>query len=345
MSKVSKEFKIGAIVVISIALLFMGVNYLKGINIFQNQRTYYAVYDNIDGLGQSNPVMLNGFKIGLVKEVKLHPNGQGNLLVEILINDENLQIPDDTKAKIFTSDLLGSKAVDMVLGESMVMAANADTLLSDIESDLATEMKAQLAPLKAKVDDLTAGIEVIITNLQAVFEDEATQGLPEVFETLNRTMLTLEQASLGIDAAVAENRTKLNGIMGNVESITGNLAESNEDLTAVISNFESISDSLAQTNLKGTIEKADAAMTDLAEIMEKIENGEGTIGMLINNDSLHTALNQSNFELQTLINDIYTNPWRYIHVSIFGKKDKKNFSKAELREIDRMVEKALKEEE
>ena len=345
MSKVSKEFKIGAIVVISIALLFMGVNYLKGINIFQNQRTYYAVYDNIDGLGQSNPVMLNGFKIGLVKEVKLHPNGQGNLLVEILINDENLQIPDDTKAKIFTSDLLGSKAVDMVLGESMVMAADSDTLLSDIESDLATEMKAQLAPLKAKVDDLTAGIEVIITNLQAVFEDEATQGLPEVFETLNRTMLTLEQASLGIDAAVAENRTKLNGIMGNVESITGNLAESNEDLTAVISNFESISDSLAQTNLKGTIEKADAAMTDLAEIMEKIDNGEGTIGMLINNDSLHTALNQSNFELQTLINDIYTNPWRYIHVSIFGKKDKKNFSKAELREIDRMVEKALKEEE
>jgi phospholipid/cholesterol/gamma-HCH transport system substrate-binding protein len=345
LSKVSKEFKIGAIVVISIALLFMGVNYLKGINLFQNQRTYYAVYDNIDGLGQSNPVMLNGFKIGLVKEVKLHPNGQGNLLVEILINDENLQIPDDTKAKIFTSDLLGSKAVDMVLGESMVMAANADTLLSDIESDLATEMKAQLAPLKAKVDDLTAGIEVIITNLQAVFEDEATQGLPEVFETLNRTMLTLEQASLGIDAAVAENRTKLNGIMGNVESITGNLAESNEDLTAVISNFESISDSLAQTNLKGTIEKADAAMTDLAEIMEKIESGEGTIGMLINNDSLHTALNQSNVELQTLINDIYTNPWRYIHVSIFGKKDKKNFSKAELREIDRMVEKALKEEE
>ena len=345
MSKVSKEFKIGAIVVISIALLFMGVNYLKGINIFQNQRTYYAVYDNIDGLGQSNPVMLNGFKIGLVKEVKLHPNGQGDLLVEILINDENLQIPDDTKAKIFTSDLLGSKAVDMVLGESVVMAENTDTLLSDIESDLATEMKAQLAPLKAKVDDLTAGIEVIITNLQAVFEDEATQGLPEVFETLNRTMLTLEQASLGIDAAVAENRTKLNGIMGNVESITGNLAESNEDLTAVISNFESISDSLAQTNLKGTIEKADAAMTDLAEIMEKIENGEGTIGMLINNDSLHTALNQSNIELQTLINDIYTNPWRYIHVSIFGKKDKKNFSKAELREIDRMVEKALKEEE
>lgn len=345
MSKVSKEFKIGAIVVISIALLFMGVNYLKGINIFQNQRTYYAVYDNIDGLGQSNPVMLNGFKIGLVKDVKLHPNGQGNLLVEILINDENLQIPDDSKAKIFTSDLLGSKAVDMVLGESMVMAADADTLLSDIESDLATEMKAQLAPLKAKVDDLTAGIEVIITNLQAVFEDEATQELPEVFESLNRTMLTLEQASLGIDAAVAENRTKLSGIMGNVESITGNLVDSNEDLTAVISNFESISDSLAQTNLKGTIEKADAAITDLAEIMEKIDNGEGTIGMLINNDSLHTALNQSNVELQTLINDIYSNPWRYIHVSIFGKKDKKNFSKAELRQIDRMVEEALKEEE
>lgn len=345
MNKISKEFKIGVIVLCSITLLFVGLNYLKGINIFQNQRTYFAVYDNIDGLGQSNPVMLNGFKIGLVKEVGLHPNGQGKLLIEILINDENLQIPSDTKAKIFTSDLLGSKAVDMVFGESLVMAANADTLLSDIESDLATEMKAQLAPLKAKVDDLTAGIEVIITNLQAVFEDEATQGLPEVFETLNRTMLTLEQASLGIDAAVAENRTKLNGIMGNVESITGNFEDSNDELTNVISNFEAISDSLAKSDIKGTIDKADAAMTDLAAIMEKIDNSDGSLGLLINSDSLHTALMGSNVELQTLINDIYTNPWRYIHVSIFGKKDKKNFSKAELKEIDRMVDKALKEEE
>lgn len=345
MGKVSKEFKIGVIVIISLALLFMGVNYLKGINIFQKQRTFFAVYKNIDGLGQSNPVLLNGFKIGLVKEVSLHPDGSGELLVEILINDQNLNIPSDTKAKIFTSDLLGSKAVDMVFGESLAMAADGDTLQSDIESDLATEMKAQLAPLKAKVDDLTAGIEIIITNLQAVFEDEATQGLPEVFETLNRTMINLEQASLGIDAAVAENRTKLSGIMGNVESITGNLKDNNEALTSVITNFESISDSLAQTDLKGTIDKADAAMTDLAAVMEKIDNGEGSIGMLINNDSLHTALVNSNAELQTLINDIYTNPWRYIHVSIFGKKDKKNFSKAELKEIDRMVQEALKEEE
>lgn len=345
MSKVSKEFKIGAIVIISIALLFVGVNYLKGINIFQNQRTYYAVYDNIDGLGQSNPVMLNGFKIGLVKEVSLHPSGKGKLLVEILINDENLQIPNDTKAKIFTSDLLGSKAIDMEFGESLVMATNNDTLLSDIESDLATEMREQLKPLKGKIEELTAGIEIIITNLQAVFEDEATQGLPKVFESLNRTMLTLEQASLEINAAVGENRSKLSGIMDNMESITGNLADSNDNLSNVISNFEAISDSLAKTDLKGTIDKADAAMTDLATVMAKINNGEGSIGMLINSDSLHTALVNSNVEIQTLINDIYTNPWRYIHVSIFGKKDKKNFSKAELREIDRMVEEALKEEE
>lgn len=345
MNKVSKEFKIGVIVIISCALLFVGVNYLKGTNIFQKQRKFYAVYENIDGLGESNPVVLNGFKIGLVRNVTLHPDGSGALLVEFVLNDENLKVPNDTRAKIFTSDLFGSKAVELEMGESMVMAESGDTLASNMEQDLAKAIQAELAPLKQKVDELTAGIEVIITNLQSVFEDEATQGLPKVFESLQRTMETLEKTSTNIDQAVAENRAKLTATMTNVESITSNLKDNNESLTNAIQNFEAVSDSLSQVNLKQTLVKADKTINDLAAITEKINNGEGTAAQLINSDSLHTAVLATNEELQILLNDIYANPWRYIHVSIFGKKDKKNFSKAELKEIDKLVEKALQEEQ
>ncbi|NNE55977.1 MAG: MCE family protein [Flavobacteriales bacterium] len=345
MKRVSREFKIGVIVLLSVALLFVGVNYLKGVNIFQDQRNYFAVYENIDGLGESNPVVLNGFKIGLISNVGLHPNGSGNLVVEFVINDPNLKIPNDTRAKIFTSDLFGSKAVELEMGESMIYAERGDTLASNIEQDLAQAIQAELAPLKQKVDELTAGIETIVTNLQAVFSDEATQGLPQVFESLQRTMQNLEATSRSIDAAVTENRSKISATMSNVESITGNLRKNNESLTGAITNFEAISDSLSQVNLKQTILRADKAISDLAEITTKINNGEGSAAMLINSDSLHTALMSSNQELQTLLNDIYTNPWRYIHVSIFGKKDKKNFSKAELKELDKMIDEALEEEE
>ena len=194
MKKVSREFKIGAIVIVSCALLFVGVNYLKGINIFQDQRNFYAIYENIDGLGESNPVVLNGFKIGMVSQVGLHPDGSGDLVVEFVVNDPNLKIPNDTRAKIFTSDLFGSKAVELEMGESMIFADDGDTLASNIEQDLAQAIQAELAPLKQKVDELTAGIEVIVTNLQAVFSDEATQGLPQVFESLQRTKVDFAHA-------------------------------------------------------------------------------------------------------------------------------------------------------
>ena len=343
MKKISREFKIGMLVVVSVALLFMGVNYLKGINLFQQQRTFYAVYPNVDGLAESNPVILNGFKIGIVRDVRLNPNGDGTLLVQVLINDNGLKIPSDSKAKIFTSDLFGSKAVKMELGQSLVMAEPNDTLQSEMEEDLATSLQNGFEPLKAKIDELTGDIDIIITNMKAVFEDSATQGLPKVFESLQRTMETLEQTSLSIDMAVDENRLKLSAIMSNAQSITQNLQNNNASLSKVIKNFESISDSLAQVDIKQTLIKTDKAMSDFAAIVEKIERGEGTIGMLINNDSLHTALMSTNQELDMLINDIYENPWRYIHVSIFGKKEKKRYSKKELEQINELVDKALKE--
>lgn len=345
MNKVSKEFKIGLIFVAGIAVLIVGVNYLKGVNLFEKQNSYYGIYENVDGLAISNPVVLNGFKVGQVSKINFVSPGNGSLLVTFTINENDLAIPSDSKARIISSDFFGSKAIDLVFGESPVVAEPGDTLHSEIEVGLAEAVRVELKPLKNKTDQLIKGVDDILANLNAVFDADATKGLPLAFESLQRTMETLEKTSITLNATVEENRANMGAIFTNVESITRNLKNHNEDLSAIMTNFNQISDSLAQINFAATVNKVDNAMGDFAEAMEKVNNGEGTIGQLMNNDSLHTELVESNQELQYLLNDLYMNPWRYVHVSIFGKKPKEKYSKKELKQLRELIDSQMEEKE
>lgn len=345
MKGVSKEFKIGTIVLISLVLLVVGINYLKGMSLFLNQRTYYAVYENVDGLGPANPVVLNGFKVGQVKNVGFHPNGTGSLLVSFMIDKDELNVPLNSKARIISSDFFGSKAIELLLGDSTVMAIKNDTLPSEIEIGIAEAVRIELVPLKQKTDQLIEGLDGILTNLQAFFADDATQGLPKVFESLQRTMENLESTSYRLDNAIANNSSALTSIFNNVDSITGNLRANNARISNIVRNLDSVTDSLARVDLAATLGKADAALGDFAEIMDKVNNGDGSLSLLLNSDSLHQALIQTNVEVQYLINDLYMNPWRYVSVSVFGKKPKDQLSKKELKQIQEIVDSELKARE
>lgn len=339
--KVSKEFKVGVIVIVAIVLLVIGVQYLKGINIFESRDTYSVTYDQIDGLSEANPVVLRGYKVGLVKDIELSPDGDGLLVVNILINKENLNIPEDTKAKIYSSDFFGSKAIELVLGKSIVMAEPGDELIGEREEDITTALRKELEPLRARTEELIADIDEIINNMKGVFEADATQGLPKAFEALQRSLETIEKTSLRLDSTIAENKRRIGSIISNVESIAGNLEDNNERVTSIMSNMESITDSLARVNFVVTMAKVDSAMNDFAGITKRINSGEGSLGMLVNNDTLHNKLVDAAAELEILLDDIETNPDRYIHFSVFGKKDKTRFSKREIRQM----KEALNEEE
>lgn len=331
--------------IISLVLLVIGVTYLKGINLFANEKKFHAVYANVDGLGPSNPVVLNGLKIGQVKGVDFAPKGDGSIVVSFTIDKKELNIPADSRAKIFSSDFFGSKAIDIVLGDSTAFATDGDTLISEIEIGLAEAVRKELAPLKQKTDELISGVDDIITNLNAVFNDDATQGLPKVFTSLQSTMENLEKTSIRLDETIAENQTTVGAIFKNVESITKNLSNNNEKLSNIISNFDAVSDSLAKVSFASTIAKADKALLSFAEITDKINKGEGSLAQLINNDTLHTSLLETNKEVQYLINDLYMNPWRYVHVSIFGKKPKEKYSKRELKQLRDLIDEELNSKE
>jgi len=338
---VSKEFRIGALVIAGLILLVLGVNYLKGFNPFSPSNTYYAHYEKIDGLAVSNPVLVNGFKVGQVTQVRFADEGDGSLLVGFDIEESALLLTKDATAKIISSDLFGTKAINLIAGTSSEAAQPGDTLLSDLEVGLADAVRIELIPLKNKTDQLIDGVDDILENLKAVFEADATLGLPTAFESIQRTVESLEQTSLKLDAMVAENRSTLKSIFSNVDEITANLKNHNDDLANVMENFSDISDSLAASNFAETIQRANSALTHVDEITRKINNGEGSLGQLVNSDSLHNGLMATNQELQYLINDLYLNPWRYVRVSVFGKKQEKAISKKELRTLRKIIDEEI----
>jgi phospholipid/cholesterol/gamma-HCH transport system substrate-binding protein len=341
----SKEFKIGMLVIAGLVLLILGVNYLKGFNPFSPSNTYYASYEKIDGLSVSNPILVNGFKVGQVTDVRFSDAGDGTLLVAFDIEQSNLKMPDDTRAKIFSSDLFGTKAIDLIAGESPTLALPGDTLIADLEMGIAEAVRIELLPLKNKTGQLIDGVDDILENLKSVFEADATLGLPTAFESLQRTMESLEKTSLQLDAMVAENRSTLGSIMENVDGITTNLKNHNDELANVMTNFSDISDSLAAVNFAATINRADRSLAQIEEITRKINRGQGSLGQLVNSDSLHEGLLTTNQELQYLINDLYLNPWRYVRVSVFGKKQEKNLSKKEMDRLRKVIQEELEAEE
>jgi phospholipid/cholesterol/gamma-HCH transport system substrate-binding protein len=226
-----------------------------------------------------------------------------------------------------------------------MLAEPGDTLMSDLEMGIAEAVRIELLPLKNKTDQLIDGVDDILENLKAVFEADATLGLPTAFESIQRTVESLEKTSIQLDNMVAENRSALNGIMTNVEGITSNIKDHNDELANVMENFSEISDSLAAVNFAETVNRANSALTHVDEITRKINMGEGSLGQLVNSDSLHDGLIATNNELQYLINDLYLNPWRYVRVSVFGKKQEKALSKKELKKLKAIIEQQLDERE
>jgi len=334
---ISQEFKIGTLMILGVILLFLGINYLKGMNPFSKQIHLYAVYDRIEGLAISNPVLVNGFKVGQVSNVTFSSKGDGSLLVEFTIEESKLKVPIDSEAKIYSSDLFGTKAIKIEPGITKSFAHQGDTLLSSVEMDITTAVRKELEPLRKKTEELIKGVDDILVNMKAVFEDDATQGLPSAFESLHRTVVTLENTAANLDGLVEENRAVFKNVMSNVDAITENLNDNNKQINNIIHNFSNLSDSLVEVNITSTLSKADKALVDISQITSKINNGEGTLGKLLTDDSLYNSLVTSNTEVQELLDDIQLNPWKYVRVSLFGRKQTAKMSKGDIKRMEKMI--------
>ena len=309
-------------IVITIAFSFWGFNFLKGFNVFSNQRHFYAIYPKVEGLTISSPVLINGYKIGFVQTMYFHPDNSGNVIVKMQLTNTDFNVPVQSTARIISADLLGSKAIELVMNDTTIYAESGDTLLPDIKSTLTDELNKTVEPLKARAISIFAQLDSVMGDIRHIVNKENRDNLSKSVASLRSTLANLESATGGLDTLVSEEKGKLAKIFDNLESITGNIKNNNDKIQNILTNFSSLSDTLAKSNFKSAIMNADKALTEAAEVFNKINNGEGSIGMLINNDSLYNNLNSASSNLDKLFLDIKENPGRYVSISVFGKKEK-----------------------
>lgn len=308
-------------VLLSVALLYYGLNYLKGNDIFSNKRQYFAIYEHVDGLSVDNQVVLNGFKVGKVNSAQLLTE-TGRIKVGFTISEQNLKIPKNSTAKIVSLDVLGTKAIDLEFSSDTASAPSGDTLLAANQKDLQSSVDERIKPLEEKTKQLLGSIDSAVVIVQSILNKEARENLSASFVSIKKSFQAFEKTAVTMNDLVENESEKISNIMSNVASITGNFQRNNEALTNVINNMSDVSDSLAKADVAATMRSAQVALQSTAEVLDKINRGEGTIGELVNNDTLYNNLEQSALELDKLLEDLRVNPKRYVHFSIFGKRDK-----------------------
>jgi len=314
--KRSKEILVGLVVLIALALLFWGVNFLKGKDVLYKNRIAYAVYHEVNGLKKTNPVSINGLNVGQVDDIYFIPDGSYRIAVVMLISNE-IAIPENSIARIITSDLMGSKEVQIVLGDSRRYVESGDTLVSDIEASLKEEVNKQVQPIKRKAEDLLLSIDSVVTVVHYIFNRATQENLAKSFESIKVAFDNLENVTYNIDTLVDAQKTRMGRILSNIESITFNLKQNKDNLNNIIANFSTLSDTLAKAKISETLLSTNEAMNQVSTIVERINEGEGTLGMLVNDDSLYIQLEKSASELNLLIEDIRTNPKKYVKFSIW----------------------------
>ena len=340
--KISTEFKIGFFVIMAILVAYWGINYLKGNDVFKKERIYYGVYERIDGLAPSNAVSINGFPIGLVRNIKLLPESNNRILVEFAITNPDILIPIDSEVRIFSSDLLGSKQVSITIGKSLEYVQPGDTLITSIEEGLAASVNAQIAPLKIKAEELLGQIEKAVITVQSVFDESARDNLSKSFKHIEESFYSVSQTAKRLDSLMETEKPLIEDMMVNLSEFIRALNDNKENLNRFTTNLAIISDSLRTSDLKDAIANAAIALQQFSVMMEKASKGEGTVGKLLHDDSLYNALTDATVKLASLLDDMETNPGRYVQVSVFGKKQKK--VKLSNKDIERIKD-AIQEDE
>lgn len=318
--KLSREFKIGVVVVCAIAAFIWGVSYLKGTNLFSSRFNLYAVYPRIDNLNSSNPVLVNGYKIGQIRKISLFQKGDRQMvLVEFLVT-EDVNIPERSVARVVSADLLGNKAVEVIYSKNSTYVSSGDTLLAETEQGLKESFNKQIAPLQARAEHLLTNIDSLMTVFNILLNPRTRENIDRSFESVRKAILSFEHTAYKLDDMIATEKPKMSSIITNLDNITGNLNKSEQKINNILNNFSNLSDSLSKSQLRSAITNADNTLRELNVLLSGINAGTGTLGKLAKDEALYNNLNKSAQNLEVLLQDLKENPKRYVHFSIFGKK-------------------------
>jgi phospholipid/cholesterol/gamma-HCH transport system substrate-binding protein len=318
--KVSNETKVGALTAISITLLILGFNFLKGKTLFKTGHYIYARYGDTKGLMVSNPVYINGFQVGTVMEIDNEDASLHNLILTLKLK-EFYQIPNNSIA-IIKENPLGTPSINIQLGNATTFLNAGDTVHTQNNPGMIAGIMDKLGPVGAQVQQTLTHLDSVLKNINKIFDPTTRNNMQEVIANINKTTASLVISSASIQQMLAAQSGSIAQSMDNINGFTKNLADNNDKVTRVLTNVETTTSQLAKTDFPGTVEQLKTAVNNLNTLITSLNSNKGTLGKLMHDEALYNQLNETLNSANILLDDLRVHPKRYVSLSVFGKKDK-----------------------
>jgi len=301
--KLSNEIKTAILVLSGILMFIVGFSYLKSNNIFSSDRTFFAIYDDIEGVSVGTPVTVSGFNVGSIQDISFYQNTM-DILVKFRVENK-VKFSKNSVAQIYETGLIGGKAL-AILPNNGPLAQSGDTLRSSIAPGLTELVNDKLSPLQEKIESTFVSADSLLKNINNVLDVNSQNQIKESFSQLSDLAVNLKESAENLNSIINSNEIKINDIVSNVDNFS--------------SNFSSLSNSFSDVEvIIGNLTKTS---NNLNSIIDEISSGDGTFNQLIYDDSMIKSLNEASNNLNLLMEDLRLNPKRYVHFSLFGKKIK-----------------------
>ena len=307
--KINREIKTAILVLGGFSLFIYGYTFLKGNSFFKDTKTIYGIYEEVEGLISGAKVTINGLSVGKISKIDFLPNTT-KILVTMDIREE-LDFSKESTAMLYETGVIGGKAIAIIpVFNSIGVINNEDTLKTVVKPGFTELINRQIEPLQAKIESMLASADSLFSGVSNVLDNDTQSNLKSTLESLSVTAKNLNKASMAAIKILDSNQKNLNKTFSNIKYTSENL--------------KSITDSISNAQFSYTIRSFTQTAESLNKIVTTIESGKGTAGKLVNDDGLYESLIGASKELESLLSDLKNHPKRYVHFSLFGKKEKPN---------------------
>lgn len=328
-----KEVKIGIYAVVILLCAWAGIRFLSGVDVFGRHAIYYAHYEQVNGVQNAAAVMIRGVKIGKVSEIRVSPDDPTSVEVVLSI-PRSYRLPVDSEAKIFSTSIMGSKAIEIVLGSSSEILESGSNINSGYTKDLMAVADSELDYYKDKITTLVENFNATLKSLNSLVDNNN--------KSITEALAHLNSITAGLDGAIGKDKQQLADIVASIDKFTKALSENSAHIDSIMTNVDSVTSALAEKN---SGESLGESLAELNSVLAKINGGEGTVGRLICDEQLYANLNQASANLSALLADLKEHPKRYVHFSLFGAKDEADKQQAKAAKKEAKAQKKLSKSE
>lgn len=328
-----KEVKIGIYAVVILLCAWAGIRFLSGVDVFGRHAIYYAHYEQVNGVQNAAAVMIRGVKIGKVSEIRVSPDDPTSVEVVLSI-PRSYRLPVDSEAKIFSTSIMGSKAIEIVLGSSSEILESGSDINSGYTKDLMAVADSELDYYKDKITTLVENFNTTLKSLNSLVDNNN--------KSITEALAHLNSITAGLDGAIGRDKQQLADIVASIDKFTKALSENSAHIDSIMTNVDSVTSALAEKN---SGESLGESLAELNSVLAKINGGEGTVGRLICDEQLYANLNQASANLSALLADLKEHPKRYVHFSLFGAKDEADKQQAKVAKKEAKAQKKLAKSE